>query len=170
MLIILCYPDRSTQTYFTTGLHIIESPPSGKFGDGEGNQRGKKRNKAGYTATSCGRVGRGGNARFPTFQLERDRPTDQPTDRRTDKASYRVACPQLKKADRQTDQLSRLKSCMHATRKDGREEDRKVRIVFVSSCVAEHATVALWNNTLFRDKFYCWSLLNCFPIFLLFFR
>ena len=60
-----------------------------------------------------------------------------------------------KKADRQTDQLSRLKSCMHATRKDGREEDRKVRSMFVSSCVAEHATVALWNNTLFRDKFYC---------------
>ena len=106
---------------------------------------------------------------FRDFQLKRDRPTDQPTDRRTDKASYRVACPQLKKADRQTDQLSRLKSCMHATRKDGREEDRKVRIVFVSSCVAEHATVALWNNTLFRDKFYCWSLLNCFPIFLIFF-
>ena len=57
-------------------------------------------NKAGYTAISCERVGRGGNARFPTFQLERDgptnRPTDQPTDRRTDKASYRVACPQLK--------------------------------------------------------------------------
>ena len=24
-------------------------------------------NKAGYTATSCGRVGRGGNMRFPTF-------------------------------------------------------------------------------------------------------
>ena len=41
-------------------------------------------NKAGYTATSCGRVGRGGNARFPTFQLERDGPTDRPTDRPTD--------------------------------------------------------------------------------------
>ena len=27
-------------------------------------------NKAGYTATSCGWVGRGGNARFPTFRLE----------------------------------------------------------------------------------------------------
>ena len=26
-------------------------------------------NKAGYTATSCGRVGRGGYARFPTFRL-----------------------------------------------------------------------------------------------------
>ena len=26
-------------------------------------------NKAGYTAISCGRVGRGGYARFPTFQL-----------------------------------------------------------------------------------------------------
>ena len=52
----------------------------------------KRINKAGYTTICCGRVGRGGNTRFPTFQLERD----QPTDRRTDKASYRVACPQLK--------------------------------------------------------------------------
>ena len=38
-------------------------------------------NKAGYTAISCGRVGRGGNARFLTFRLlSTDRPTDQPTD------------------------------------------------------------------------------------------
>ena len=44
----------------------------------------KLANKAGYTAISCGRVGRGGNTRFPTFQLERDRPTNQPTDRPTD--------------------------------------------------------------------------------------
>ena len=62
---------------------------------------GKKMNKAGYTATSCRRVGRGGNARFPTFQFERDgqtsKWTDGPMDRRTDKASYRVACPQLKR-------------------------------------------------------------------------
>ena len=41
-------------------------------------------NKAGFTATSCGRVGRGGNARFPTFQLERDGPTNQPTNGPTD--------------------------------------------------------------------------------------
>ena len=45
-------------------------------------------------------VGRGGNACFPTFRLERDGPTDQPTNQptngRTDKASYRVACPRLK--------------------------------------------------------------------------
>ena len=55
------------------------------------------RNKAGYTATSCGRVGRGGNAHFHTFRLVlTDGPTDEPTDGRTDKASYRVACPQLK--------------------------------------------------------------------------
>ena len=47
-------------------------------------------------AISCGRVGRGGNTRFPTFQLKRDGLTNQPTDERTDKASYRVACPQLK--------------------------------------------------------------------------
>ena len=57
-----------------------------------------KRNKAGYTVTRCGRVGRGGNARFPTFWLvSTDRQTDGPMDRQTDKASYRVACPQLKK-------------------------------------------------------------------------
>ena len=63
-------------------------------------QTDRMTNKAGYTSTSWGRVGRGGNARFPTFQLERDgptnQPTDQPTDGRTDKASYRDACPQLK--------------------------------------------------------------------------
>ena len=51
-------------------------------------------NTAGYTAnTSCGRVGRGGKARFHTFRLV---VTDQWTDQRTDKASYRVACPHLK--------------------------------------------------------------------------
>ena len=33
-------------------------------------------NKAGYTAISCGRVGRGGYARFPTFQLDHYGPTD----------------------------------------------------------------------------------------------
>ena len=64
-----------------------------------------KENKAGYTATSCGRVGKGGNARFPSFQLDHYGPTDrrtdgrndEPMDGRTDKASFRVACPQLKK-------------------------------------------------------------------------
>ena len=49
------------------------------------NERGKqceRENKAGYTANiSCGRVGRGGNARFHTFRLVL---TDGPTDRRTD--------------------------------------------------------------------------------------
>ena len=58
------------------------------------------KNKAGYTAISCGRVGSGGNARVPTFRLDdygrTDRPTYRRTDRRTDKASDRVACPQLK--------------------------------------------------------------------------
>ena len=53
----------------------------------------QEENNAGYTATSCGRVGRSGNARFHTFRLVL---TDGPTDGRTDKASYRVACPQLK--------------------------------------------------------------------------
>ena len=44
-----------------------------------------KKNKAGYTATSCGRVGRSGNARFHTFQLVlTDGPTDQRTDQWTD--------------------------------------------------------------------------------------
>ena len=46
-------------------------------------------NKAGYTATSCGQVGRSGNARFHTFQSLR---TNRPMDRRTDKASYVVEC------------------------------------------------------------------------------
>ena len=33
------------------------------------NKKKKETNKAGYTAnTSCGRVGRGGNARFRTFE------------------------------------------------------------------------------------------------------
>ena len=42
------------------------------------------KNKAGYTAISCGRVGSGGNARVPTFRLvSTDRPTDRPTDGRT---------------------------------------------------------------------------------------
>ena len=40
-------------------------------------------NKAGYTATSCGRVGRGGNACFRTFRRECDGPTDRRTDGRT---------------------------------------------------------------------------------------
>ena len=42
------------------------------------------KNKAGYTATSCGRVGRSGNARFPTFGLDGYGPTDRRTDGRTD--------------------------------------------------------------------------------------
>ena len=44
----------------------------------------KTKNQAGYTAISCGRVGRGGNTHFPTFQLERDGPTERPTDQPTD--------------------------------------------------------------------------------------
>ena len=40
-----------------------------------------------------------------------DRPTDRPTDRRTDKASYRVACPQLKRYKmRATRKMERSKS------------------------------------------------------------
>ena len=59
----------------------------------------REKNKAGYTAnTSCGRVGRGGNARFHTFRLVfTDGRTDGRTDGWTDKGSYRVACPQLKR-------------------------------------------------------------------------
>ena len=59
-------------------------------------ERTERKNKSGYTATSCGRVGRGGNARFPTFRLDHYGRTDRRTDRWTDKDSYRVACPQLK--------------------------------------------------------------------------
>ena len=43
------------------------------------------KNKAGYTAISCGRVGRGRNARFPTFRLDGYGRTDGPTDRWTDR-------------------------------------------------------------------------------------
>ena len=47
--------------------------------------------------TSCGRVGRGGNARFHTFQLvltdrRTNGPMDRLTDGPTDKGSYRVVC------------------------------------------------------------------------------
>ena len=50
----------------------------------------KSENKAGYTAISCRRVGRGRGAfsHFLTWSLR--------TKVQTDKASYRVACPQLK--------------------------------------------------------------------------
>ena len=42
-------------------------------------------NKAGYTAnTSCEWVGRGGYARFQTFQLDHYGRSDGPTDRRMD--------------------------------------------------------------------------------------
>ena len=60
---------------------IVEHRPLGR----------KRIIKAGYTATSYGRVGtvgRDGNARFPTFRLDHydrltDRQTDRPTDGRT---------------------------------------------------------------------------------------
>ena len=39
-----------------------------------------EKNKAGYTALSCGWVGRGGYVHFPTFRLVL---TDGPTDGRT---------------------------------------------------------------------------------------
>ena len=56
------------------------------------SQRMDEMNKAGYTASSCGRVGRGGNARFPIFRLvgyglmdgRTDGRTDGETDRRKD--------------------------------------------------------------------------------------
>ena len=56
------------------------------FRDGEENIKLEEKNKAEYMATtSCGRVGRGGNAHFHTFRLVfMDRPTDRPTDRWTD--------------------------------------------------------------------------------------
>ena len=57
---------------------------------GTAAQMSGKKNKARYSATTCGQVGRGGNARFPTFRLDLHGPTDQQTDGPTDKASYRV--------------------------------------------------------------------------------
>ena len=46
-----------------------------------GSKRAKERNRAGYTATSCGCVGRGRNACFLTFRLvSTDEPTGRPTD------------------------------------------------------------------------------------------
>ena len=40
---------------------------------------------------------------FPTFRLVfTDRPTNRRTDGRTDKASYRVACPRLKRSEKLT--------------------------------------------------------------------
>ena len=41
--------------------------------------------------------GQGRKCAFPHLSTRVHRPTDQPTDGRTNKASYRVACPQLKK-------------------------------------------------------------------------
>ena len=44
----------------------------------------EKLNKAGYTATSCGRVGRGGYASFPAFRLDHlYGPMDGPRDGQT---------------------------------------------------------------------------------------
>ena len=41
--------------------------------------------------------GQGRKCMFPHFSTRVHWPTDQPTNRQTDKASYRVACPQLKR-------------------------------------------------------------------------
>ena len=60
----------------------------------------KVENKAGYTATSCGRVGRGGNARFHTFELDHYRRTDQRTDGRTDGQSLLKSCVSATKNDK----------------------------------------------------------------------
>ena len=69
---------------------IVEHRPLGR----------KRIIKAGYTATSYGRVGRGINARFPPFWIDHFGPMDQRLDRRRDqwmdKDSYRVECLQLK--------------------------------------------------------------------------
>ena len=43
-------------------------------------RKNERKNKAGYTATSCGRVGRGGNTRLYTFQLDGYGRTDGRTD------------------------------------------------------------------------------------------
>ena len=85
-------------------------------------ERGKKeRNKAGYTAnTSCAWVGRGGNARFPTLQLEREGPTN----RQTDKDSYRIACPQLKRKVKEWKKRNKEKE--QEEEKEDEEGDDKV--------------------------------------------
>ena len=63
----------------------------------------KKKTRPYTLPLSRGRVGRSGIAKKHLhFVLvtdgRTDRPTDRPTDGRTAKASYRVACPQLKTA------------------------------------------------------------------------
>ena len=86
--------------------------------------RGSKwvENKAGYTANiSRGRVGRGGNAHFNTFQLDHH---DQRTDGRTDKAFYRVACPQLKtKKKKEKNKIAKKNSANDQT--DRREDTQQ---------------------------------------------
>ena len=63
-------------------------------------------NKAGYTATSCGRVGRGGTACFHTFRLDHYKPTDQQTDGATDGRSNRRTD---QRTDRRTKPLIELR-------------------------------------------------------------
>ena len=55
--------------------------------------------RVGYTATSCGRVGRDEMhiSHFSTRSLPTNGRTGRLTDQRTGKASYRVACLQLKR-------------------------------------------------------------------------
>ena len=69
-----------------SNLNMIDGQTDGPI-DGRTDKASSqlKKNKAGYTAnTSCGRVGRGGNARFHTFRLVfTDGRTDRPTDGRT---------------------------------------------------------------------------------------
>ena len=49
--------------------------------------------KVGYTAISCGRVGRGGNARFPTFDsIITDQRTNGLTNGQTDGQSLLLSC------------------------------------------------------------------------------
>ena len=52
-----------------------------KEGGGKG---GLSFNKSGYTAISCGRVGRGGNAHFHSFSIHACQRTNRPTNGRTD--------------------------------------------------------------------------------------
>ena len=69
-----------------------------------GHQRIHKFNKAGFTAIPVADGWAGAEMRgFTLFDLCTDGPTDGWTDGRTDKGSYRVACPQLKKKNREED-------------------------------------------------------------------
>ena len=88
------------------------------------------------------------------YQLDHhDGPTDRPTNRRTDKASYRVACPQLK--IQSTGMLFSMVSCPTVLLKKSSVESHIIVgfSVFLSSIgVYEHVTS--------KNKIIPWALLE----------